>query len=85
MEWAQRRSHSAGQSLALRIPSPNQAPPNPKRTVSSGAFQWHTVREGESFWSIATQYPGISMAQIMSANDLAPEALQPGCRFESLE
>ena len=72
----------AGQSLALRIPSPKPgATETPKRTVSSGAFQWHTVREGESFWSIATQYPGISMAQIMSANDLAPEALQPGMQI----
>ena len=72
----------AGQSLVLRIPSPKPgATETPKRNVPAGAFRWHTVREGESFWSIATQYSGISMGQIMSANDLAPEALQPGMQI----
>lgn len=72
----------AGQSLVLRIPRPKpEATTTQQSGVSTGTFRWHTVREGESFWSISTQYPGISMGQIMSANDLAPEALQPGMQI----
>jgi len=74
----------AGQSLTLLVSAAATPPVAATATpppAYSGAFRWHTVQAGESFWSIATQYPGVSMADIMAANALSPSELQPDMRI----
>ena len=74
----------AGQPLTLLLSgagSPPAPTPVAEPNTWSGAFRWHTVQAGESFWSIASQYPGVSMADILSANDVAPDGLRPDMRI----
>lgn len=71
----------AGQTLRMQAGMPPEEAAPPHRTGSSTAnesWTWHTVQEGESYWSIASQYPGLSLADLMGANDIAPESLRPG-------
>ena len=49
-----------------------------RAVANAGAGGTHTVRPGESWWSIANQY-GVSMARLCAANGLEPSAtIQPG-------
>lgn len=43
---------------------------------------WHTVREGESYWTIAQQYPHTDLAALMRMNDIPAEALRPGMKLK---
>lgn len=71
----------AGQALLMRSGMAPQKRPDSRpstRTENDAGWTWHTVQEGESFWSIANQYAGVTLAEIMGVNDIAPESLRPG-------
>ena len=73
-----------GQALNMRCPPPKAAPPttpNPKTSAPLDAWTWHTVREGESYWTIAQQYPGVALDDLLTSNDTPPEALRPGMQI----
>ena len=74
-----------GQSLTLLVPPTRQAPaptPRPAQdTPDPGAFRWHTVQEGESYWSIAQQYPNVSFGDLLRINDTDPAQLRPDMRI----
>jgi membrane-bound lytic murein transglycosylase D len=46
--------------------------------ASATASSTHTVRSGESLWSIAKQYPGVTAEQIKETNHLGDSPLKPG-------
>lgn len=56
--------------------SPSQAP-----TQDIATWIWHTVAEGESYWSIARQYEHAGMEDLMRMNDIPAEALRPGMKL----
>lgn len=42
---------------------------------------WHTVTEGESYWTISRLYPQVDLAGLMRMNDTPPDALRPGMKL----
>ena len=74
-----------GQSLTLLVPPTRQTPaPTPRAaqdTSDPGAFRWHTVQEGESYWSIAQQYPDVNFGDLLRINDTDPAQLRPDMRI----
>ena len=74
-----------GQALNMRC-APPTAPstPSPQAPVSSPSeisWVWHTVKDGESYWTIAAQYPNVGLELLMKSNDTPAENLQPGMRL----
>ena len=52
---------------------------SPSETADS--WIWHTVKEGESYWTISSQYPHAGLDEIMKMNDTPPEQLKPGMKI----
>ena len=46
--------------------------------AQSGEYTSYTVKSGDSFYSIAKNYPGVSAQDIMNFNGLSSSKIQPG-------
>jgi membrane-bound lytic murein transglycosylase D len=71
---------AAGPTAQLPVPVPAQSGPSSRSTASgqSAPAGSHTVRRGESVWTIARRY-GLPPQQLLARNGLASSAvLQPG-------
>ena len=71
-----------GASPAAEAPSPDPPPsasaPEPRRQESGEVY--HTVRSGESLWTVAQQH-GVTVEQVRRLNGLRSNNLQPGQRL----
>jgi membrane-bound lytic murein transglycosylase D len=47
-------------------------------TAQSGEYTSYTIKSGDSFYSIAKNYPGVSAQDIMNFNGLSSSKIQPG-------
>lgn len=63
-----------GQKLKIR----ENAAPAKTASASSGEYTTYTVKSGDSFYSIAKNYPGISAQDIMNFNGLSSSKIKPG-------
>ena len=53
-----------------------------KSKSGSSASKYHTVRKGESLWTISQKYKGISAEDIRRENNLKGNAIRPGQRLK---
>jgi membrane-bound lytic murein transglycosylase D len=61
---------------------PTREPQKPK-TVPQIKGRYHTVRSGETLWSIAQKYPGVSHLDIQKANRMGnKDIIQPGQKIK---
>lgn len=67
----------AGQKLKVRATAESQ----PNSASSTGEYTEYTVKSGDSFYSIAKNYPGISAQNIMDFNGLSSSKLKPGMKI----
>lgn len=69
-----------GQKLKVRAPADNA---QSKGTTASanGEFVTYTVKSGDSFYSIAKNYPGVSAQDIMNFNNLSSSKIRPGMKI----
>ena len=67
-----------GQKIKVKAPSASQ----PASSSSTGDYITYTVKSGDSFYSIAKNYPGISAQNIMDFNGLGSSALKPGMKLK---
>lgn len=63
-----------GQKLKVKAASSQSVP----AAAQSGSHTTYTVKSGDSFYSIAKNYPGISAQNIMDFNGLTSSSLKPG-------
>ena len=63
-----------GQILKIR----EDAAPVQTTSAPSGEYTTYTVKSGDSFYSIAKNYPGISAQDIMNFNGLSSSKIKPG-------
>lgn len=67
----------AGQVLKVKATASSTVP----TPASSGEYVTYTVKSGDSFYSIAKNYPGISAQNIMDFNGLTSSKLKPGMKI----
>ena len=68
-----------GQKLVVSGSASSQkAQPAPQ----SGEYTTYTVKSGDSFYSIAKNYPGISAQDIMNFNGLTSSNIKPGMKIK---
>jgi len=49
---------------------------------SDGSFVYYTVRRGDSLWSIARRFPGVSNQDIMRLNNISGNTIKPGQKLK---
>ena len=74
-------------SFARKQESLKHTPSTNTRTTSSqieygSKYIYYTVRSGDSLWSIARQFPGVSNNDIMQLNDLTDANIKPGQKLK---
>ena len=67
-----------GQKLKVKAASSSQAKP----AEATDEYTTYTVKSGDSFYSIAQNYPGISAQNIMDFNGLTSSKLKPGMKIK---
>jgi len=50
----------------------------PSQASGSGEYTTYVVKNGDSFYSIAKNYPGVSAQNIMDYNGLSSSKIKPG-------
>ena len=66
------------QSAAVRSKSSKKA----KTTVNLGGSKVHTVRKGDSLWTISRKYPGVSIENLREWNGISGNNLKPGTKLK---
>lgn len=69
-----------GQKLKVKGSSAAAPASQPKQTTS-GDYITYTIKSGDSFYSIAKNYPGISAQDIMDFNGLNSSKIKPGMKI----
>lgn len=70
---------NVGQKLKVAAPAKTQEKaPAEVKTSASGNYTTYVVKEGDSFYSIAKNYPGVSADNIMDFNGLSSSKIKPG-------
>ena len=54
----------------------------PAADSSNGEYIIYTIKSGDSFYSIAKNYPGISAQDIMDFNSLSSSKIKPGMKIK---
>ena len=70
-----------GQKLIVAAPAAKAsqtAQTSKAASSSSGEYTTYVVKEGDSFYSIAKNYPGVSAQNIMDYNGVSSSSLKPG-------
>jgi len=85
--WNGLRSNNlrVGQRLTIFPRTPYVAPSKPKaaqgEAVADGSKE-HTVRSGDSLWTISRKYPGISVENLREWNGISGSNLKPGTKLK---
>ena len=53
-----------------------------KKTSSSSSLKTYTVRRGDSLWSISKKFPGVTVQNLRSWNDMSSSSLKPGMKLK---
>ena len=68
-----------GQKLIVSAAaSSSSAQSTPAAAAQSGEYTTYTIKSGDSFYSIAKNYPGVSAQDIMNFNGLSSSKIKPG-------
>ncbi len=69
---------NVGQKLKVK----GTASSAPKTSSNSGNYVTYTVKSGDSFYSIAKNYPGVSAQNIMDFNGIDSSKIKPGMKIK---
>ena len=79
-KWNKLRSNTIHAGKSLKIYSNKKAEvKNTQNTSKNGIY---TVKSGDSLYSIAKQYPGVSADDIKKWNDISGDNIQPGMKLK---
>ncbi|MEM6685061.1 MAG: LysM peptidoglycan-binding domain-containing protein [Bacteroidota bacterium] len=72
-----------GQRLTIYPRKPGFAVKKPsKKQKNTGNAKTYTVKSGDSLWSIAQKFPGVSVKNIQKWNDISGNKLKPGMKLK---
>ena len=80
MNWNKLTSNTIqiGQKLIIYTDDAPSSQPAGNSAASAKGYTNYTVKSGDSFYSIAKNYPGVSAQNIMDYNKLSSSSLRPG-------
>ncbi len=86
-EWNKLKDNriNIGQKLKVKAPGTSQETTRkdpPASTAKPGEYTVYTVKSGDSFYSIAKNYPGISAQNIMDFNGIDSSKIKPGMKIK---
>lgn len=64
------------------VASKSKKPSNSSTTALADGSKTHTVREGDSLWTISRKYPGVSIENLRQWNGLSSNKLKPGTKLK---
>lgn len=82
--WNDLRSNRLriGQRLTIHpTKEPGAAPKNTTTTPNAQGRKTYVVREGDSLWTIAKKFPGVSSKNLQVWNDISSDQLRPGMKL----
>lgn len=83
--WNNLRSNNLriGQYLTIYPRKPGVAAQNKKNTSEEiSSTKTYTVKKGDSLWSISRKFPGITVQNLRSWNDMGSNSLKPGMELK---
>ncbi len=75
-------SSSSGSSGTAKATTAEGAKPAQAKMAPTGDYLTYTVQSGDSFYSIAKNYPGVSAQNIMDFNGITSSKLKPGMKIK---
>lgn len=73
--------YRGGRAPASTAAAPSKPAPKPV-VAASGEYVIYTIQSGDSFYSIAKNYPGISAQNIMDYNNIDSSKIRPGMKIK---
>ena len=70
-----------GQKLKVKGTAAAAPTTSAPKQAASGEYTTYTIKSGDSFYSIAKNYPGVSAQDIMDFNGLSSSKIQPGMKI----
>ena len=78
-QWNSLSSNNIQIGQKLKVKGTATASPAPQQKAApSGEYTTYTIKSGDSFYTIAKNYPGISAQDIMDFNGLSSSKIKPG-------
>lgn len=79
--WNNLRGNTIQAGKSLKIYSSKSLPSSSSKNTSSGGM--YTVQAGDSLYSIARKFPGISAEDLKKWNDISGDNIQPGMKLKT--
>ena len=80
-QWNGLSSNNIKPGQVLKVKN-GTATSNAQPASTSGEYTTYTIKSGDSFYSIAKNYPGISAQDIMDFNGLSSSKIKPGMKIK---
>ncbi|MGA8852798.1 MAG: LysM peptidoglycan-binding domain-containing protein, partial [Christiangramia sp.] len=85
-KWNNMRSNNlrVGQYLTIYPRKPVEVASSTKASKSSKSSnpEFYTVKQGDSLWSISKKFPGVTVQNLRSWNDMNSSSLKPGMKLK---
>ena len=82
-QWNNLSSNNIQIGQKLKVKGTATASPSPQQKAApSGEYTTYTIKSGDSFYSIAQKYPGISAQNIMDFNGIDSSKIRPGMKIK---
>ena len=82
-QWNNLSSNNIQIGQKLKVKGSAAGSPAPQAAVqATGSYTTYTVKSGDSFYSIAKNYPGVSADDIMKFNGLTSTSIKPGMKIK---
>jgi len=78
--WNNIKGNTIQTGKKLKIYSDKKITENPEQKISKNRI--HTVKNGDSLFSISKQFPGVSIEDLKKWNDISGDNIQPGMKLK---
>ena len=81
-QWNGLSSNNIKPGQVLMVKNSAETPASAPTASTSGEYTTYTIKSGDSFYSIAKNYPGVSAQDIMNFNGLSSSKIKPGMKIK---
>ena len=81
-QWNGLSSNNIKPGQVLKVKNSAETSASAPAASTSGEYTTYTIKSGDSFYSIAKNYPGVSAQDIMNFNGLSSSKIKPGMKIK---